>query len=188
MKHFYIVFLFSFTAFAQYDYEPSETFPYGRPNPAAPEQLTDFHPLIGKCNCKSTIRKQDGTWNDTVDMTWVFKYIMNGMAVQDETFKMDQTFAGSIRQFNKDSSAWYVHYYSTGFASPTLSAWKGNKTESGDIVLYKDQTAPNGMEGFYKITFSNISNEGFDWLGEWVNTDESIHYPTWEIICKKEED
>ena len=90
MKHFYICFLLSFTAFAQYDYEPSEAFPYGRPNPEAPQEITDFHPLIGKCNCTSTTRKQDGSWNDAVDMTWVFKYIMNGMAVQDETLSQPQ--------------------------------------------------------------------------------------------------
>jgi len=182
-----LLFLFcSFIVFSQYEYEISHEFPFGKPNPNAPEQIKDFDPVIGLCNCKSQIRNQDGTWAEPVDMIWKFKYIMNGMAVQDETYKMDQTFAGSIRQFNKDSAAWYVHYYSAGYASPTLSAWKGNKTENGDIILYKEQKAPNGMEGFYKITFSNISKEGFNWLGEWVNTDESIIYPTWKIDCIKQ--
>jgi len=186
MKYCYVLFFATFTAFAQYDYEPSEAFPYGRPNPEAPQQLTDFQPLIGKCKCTSTTRKTDGTWNEPVEMTWVFKYIMNGMAVQDETFKMDQTFAGSIRQFSKDSSAWYVHYYSSGATPATLSTWKGNKNEQGDIILYNAQKAPNGADGFYKITFYNMSNEGFDWLGEWVNPDETIIYPTWKIHCRKE--
>lgn len=189
MKHLtFLVLLMSMSAFSQYAYEASDENPFGLPNPEAPQQIQDYGPMIGICQCKSTLRNQDGTWANPLDMTWKFKYIMNGMALQDETYKKDQTFAGSIRQFNKDSAAWYVHYYSSGFASPTLSAWKGNKTENGDIILYKEQKAPNGMEGFYKITFSNISQEGFDWLGAWVNTDESIIYPTWEIYCKKEED
>jgi len=59
--------------------------------------------------------------------------------------------------------------------------------ENEDIATHIDNVAENGMDGFYKITFSNISDEGFDWLGEWVNTDESIQYPTWEIHCKKED-
>jgi len=28
-----------------------------------------------------------------------------------------------------------------------------------------EQPAPNGMEGFYKIFISDISDEGFNWLG-----------------------
>lgn len=41
------------------------------------------------------------------------------------------------------------------------------------------------MDGFYKITFYDISEEGFKWLGEWVNTTETFSFPTWKIDCKK---
>ena len=41
------------------------------------------------------------------------------------------------------------------------------------------------MEGNYRITFKNISNDGFNWIGEWVNLDESIVFPTWKIECIK---
>ena len=157
--------LFTYTGLsAQYLYEASPEYPYGRPNPAAPEQITDFAPMIGLCDCKSVARKPDQTWADTVDMAWRFKYIMNGMAVQDETLKADNGHSGSIRQYNADSARWYVHYYSTGFASPTLSAWEGIRREEGKIVLYRDQTAPNGMEGWYRLTFYEMSEKGFNWV------------------------
>ncbi|WP_462248213.1 hypothetical protein [Ekhidna sp.] len=170
---------------AQYNYEPSTEYPYGRLNPEAPEQTADYAPIIGACKCKSVARVNQTTWADTVMMRWTFKYIMNGMAVQDQTLKADGVHSGSIRQYNADSSNWYVHYYSTSAATPTLSAWSGNKVENGDIVLYKDQTAPNGMEGFFKIVFSNISEDGFNWTGAWVDKTESIVYPTWRIYCDK---
>jgi len=171
---------------AQYSYEPSKEFPFGRPNPEAPEQIRDFEPMIGLCNCKSVARNQDGTWGEPIDMLWKFKYITNGMAVQDETLKADGTHSGSIRQYNADSSKWYVHYYSTRGIPKTLPAWEGNKIDD-KIVLYKDQKAPNGMEGYYRLTFYDISKTGYKWIGEWVNKDESIVFPTWKIECVKKE-
>ncbi len=184
-----LLLLFSIISFsnltAQYNYESTDEYPYGRLNPEAPKQTADYAPIIGRCECKSVARLNQTTWADTVMMQWTFKYIMNGMAVQDQTLKADGVHSGSIRQYNTDSSSWYVHYYSTSAATPILSAWSGNKAENGDIVLYKDQPAPNGMEGFFKIVFSNITEKGFNWTGAWVDKTESITYPTWRIYCDK---
>ncbi|MEO9873095.1 hypothetical protein [Ekhidna sp.] len=179
--------LLSFTIFAQYDYEPSKKNPFGLLNPEAPKQTADYAPIIGECTCKSVSRIDQNTWADTVMMKWTYKYILNGMAVQDETLKEDGTHSGSIRQYNADSSLWYVHYYSSNVATPTLSAWEGNMTESDKMVLYKDQTAPNGTPGFFRITFSDITETGFNWTGEWVNKAETFVYPTWKIFCLRKE-
>lgn len=179
-----ILLLFSLSIIAQTEYEPNDEFPFGMLNPDAPKETADFAPMIGKCNCKSVNRNPDGTWNEEVDMTWTFKYIMNGMGVQDETLKADGKHSGSIRQFNADSSRWYVHYYSSPFASSTLPTWEGNKKDD-KIVLYREQKAPNGMEGFYRLTFYDMSETGYKWVGEWVDTTEKIIYPTWKISCIK---
>ncbi len=170
-------------ASAQYAYDTTPEQPYGLPNPDAPEQLLDWAPLIGTCDCVSERRNADGSWGEPEEMIWRWKYIMNGLAVQDETLKADGVHAGSIRQFSADSTQWYVHYYSSGSAAPVLPAWKGGRQDSGDIVLYREQQAPNGMDGFYKIVFSEITEDGFNWLGQWVNPDETITYPTWKIRC-----
>ncbi len=169
-----------------YKYEVSSAHPFGLPHPDAPKELLDYAPLIGACNCSSVRRNPDQSWADPEDMLWRFKYIMNGTAVQDESLKASGGHSGSIRQFIKDSSAWYVHYYSNVGPTPVLSAWKGGK-RGDSIVLYRNQTAPNGMEGFYRITFSNMTKKGFNWIGEWVNTTETITYPTWKITCRKRE-
>ena len=176
---------FNLQAQNSYTYEPSSEHPFGLPNPEAPKELIDFAPLIGECNCKSVSRIDKDTWTDTIQMTWRFKYIMNGMGIQDETLKADGKHSGSIRQFIPDSSRWFVHYYSSNGPTSILPAWEGNKMEDGKIILYKDQKAPNGMDGNYKITFSDITSEGFNWLGEWVTKTESYSYPTWKIYCKK---
>ena len=180
-----ILFFFSTFVYCQYDFEPSAENPFGLPNPDAPQEILDFAPLIGECNCKSTARNADQTWADPVDMIWRFKYIMNGMAVQDETLKADGKHSGSIRQFIADSTKWYVHYYSSGSPSTILPAWEGNKNKYGNIVLYREQKAPNGMEGFFRLTFSEMNGEGFNWEGAWVSPDESIVFPTWKIDCTR---
>lgn len=168
-----------------YSYEPSKKHPFGLPNPEMPKEFLDYAPMIGECDCKSLARIDQNTWTDSVAMTWRFKYIMNGMAVQDETLKADGSHSGSIRQYVPDSSRWYVHYYSSAKPSPVLGAWEGNINEEGDMVLFMEQPAPNGMEGFYKIIFSDISDKGFSWLGQWMSKDKTIVYPTWKIFCKK---
>lgn len=178
--------LFSFLGFSQNDYSVSDTNPHGLPNPKAPKQIKDYEGLIGKCNCKSISRKQDQTWADSVDMTWEWKYVMNGMAVQDETIKADGKHSGSIRQFIADSSKWYVHYYSTSSPSTSLPTWEGGKTENGNIVLYRDSTAPNGTKGWYRLTFYDINDLGYKWVGEWTDKTETTTFTTWKIDCKKE--
>ena len=170
-----------------YKYEPNAQHPFGLPNPEAPSQIKDYELLIGKSTCTSTARNPDQTWADPQDMTWVFKYIMNGKAVQDETLKSDGSHSGSIRQYIQDSSRWYVHYYSSAGPTTTLSTWEGNKTEANDNVLYRPSKAPNGTDGFYRLTFSEITKSAFEWEGAWVSVDETTVYPTWKISCKKEE-
>ncbi len=168
-----------------YDYEPSKIHPFGMPNPEMPKAFLDYAPMIGECDCKSLARIDQTTWGDTVSMIWRFKYIMNGMAVQDETLKADGNHSGSIRQFVADSAKWYVHYYKSKLPGGALGTWEGNINEEGQMVLYNEQPAPNGSEGYYKIIFSDISDHGFDWLGQWVSKDESFSYPLWKIFCKK---
>ena len=63
-----ITLFLSLTVFAQYDYEASKDYPFGKPNPEAPQQIKDFEPMIGECQCKSSTRKQDGSWNEEIDM------------------------------------------------------------------------------------------------------------------------
>ncbi len=168
----------------QGEYEPSKDYPFGQPNPKAPKEILDYGPLIGICDCVSKTRNKDQTWAEPNAMTWEFKYIMNGMGIQDQTIKNDGKHSGSIRQFIPDSSKWYVHYYSSATPTTVLSTWEGNKNDN-KIILYREQKAPNGMEGFYKINFYDINSNGFKWLGEWVNKDETFSFPTWKIECKK---
>ena len=181
-----LAFLLSLSSlYSQYKYAPSKDNPFGQANPEAPKQIRDYEALIGTCDCTSTRKNQDGTWTEPENITWTWKYIMNGMAVQDETLKPDGSHSGSIRQYIADSSRWYVHWYSSKTPSATLPTWEGNKKDNGNIVLYRERAAPNGTDGFYRLTFYDISKSGYKWVGEWVDQKESVVFPTWKIDCKR---
>ncbi|MEQ9229599.1 MAG: hypothetical protein RIF46_02885 [Cyclobacteriaceae bacterium] len=189
MKLLILIFLAHSTMLAsaqEYPNEPSSQFPFGRPHPDGPKELADFEPMIGICKCKSVSRISQTEWADTVMMEWKFRYIMDGWAVQDETLKADGAHSGSIRIFNADSARWYVHYYSNAPSSGPLGVWEGNKSD-GKIKLYQDSPAPNGTPGYYRLTFSDFSEDGYNWVGEWVDKTETFSYPTWKIFCKRDE-
>ena len=182
-KYFLLILCVPIFSIAQYNYEPSKEHPFGQPNPEAPKELLDYSKLIGECNCKSQSLKPDQTWADPVDMKWKFKYIMNGMAIQDETVKADGRHSGSIRQFIADSTKWYVHYYSAAAPTLKLNTWEGGLDNGGEIILYKEQKAPNGTDGFSRLTFYDINSKGYKWVGEWVDKTESVVFPFWKIDC-----
>ena len=165
-------------------YEPSAAYPYGQINPDAPDEVKDFAPMIGICDCKSVSRNPDQTWADTTNMIWKYKYVMNGTAVQDEVWRPDNNYAGSIRQYQADSAKWVVTYFSYPAVATAPGVWLGNKTDS-EIILKKEQKAPNGTAGFSRLTFYDMNDDGFKWKGEWVDTSEKIVYPFWMIFCTK---
>ncbi len=165
-------------------YEPNPQYPYGRPHPKLMKAATAFDPIIGSCDCRSLARNANQSWGDTTNLRWEFKYIMNGSSVQDITWLDNDTYTSSIRQYNADSAKWYVTFFSSGPGNPTPSTWEGGMKDD-NIVLYNEQAAPNGMEGFYRITFKDISENGFNWRGEWVDKTEKVVFPTWLIWCEK---
>lgn len=180
-----ILILTSLTIFSQFEYEASEENPFGKYNPKAPKQVKDYEGLIGDCKCTSESRNADGSWAEPVNMIWRWSYIMNGKAVQDQTLKVDGNHSGSIRQFDTIKKQWNVHYYATSGIGSPLKVWNGNKNDDGNIILYKDQKSPNGTEGFSRLTFYDINDKGYKWIGEWVDKSETVVFPFWKITCSK---
>ena len=129
----------------QMEYEPGPSQPFGAINPEAPKEVADFAPLIGTCDCESIARNNDQTWAEPQQMTWTFKYIMNGMAVQDETLKEDGGHSGSIRQFIADSSKWYNGMYIIIQTSHRPLPFLLGKAVNAGTVLYYTETKKRPM-------------------------------------------
>ncbi|NQZ07011.1 MAG: hypothetical protein HRT35_07600 [Algicola sp.] len=166
-------------------YDVSVKIPFGSKHPDAPIQVQDWQPMIGKSSCINTGRNPDGQWQKPVKMDWVFKYILNGSAVQDEILKEDGSGAGSIRQFDDKSGQWFVHYYSTLKADAPLRYWQGKRSKD-KIVLTRVQKSFSGKEGSIRLTFFDFKPNSFEWLMEWVSLDKATVYAVRKISCVKD--
>ena len=45
---YFLIFFFPLTVLAQYEYDASDKFPFGKANPKAPEQIKDYEAMIGE--------------------------------------------------------------------------------------------------------------------------------------------
>lgn len=163
-------------------YEPSTRFPFGRPHPDAPPQLQEFAFMIGQNDCvDERLNQATGEWV-TSARTWDAYYYLNGRAIRD-TGRSGATTNGNVRIFDIGSGQWRV----TFFASPTYGTgtWVGGM-EGDNMVLRLPQKAPGtDIDGFSTLTFSNISEQGFDWSGVWISADGEARFPFWRISCHK---
>lgn len=163
-------------------YEPSKQFPFGRPNPKAPAELRQFAFMVGQCDCVDSIRNAStkNQWQSR-NRVWDGKYIMNGTAIQDGQ-SSDKLNSLNIRVYDPKTKQWMV----TFIANPTYNSgvWKGKK-EGEKMIMRKAFTTSNGVKGESRLTFYNISKQGFSWKGEFVSDDGTIVYAFWKIHCKK---
>lgn len=163
-------------------FEPSSEYPFGRPNPEAPQQLSQFAFMIGQNDCTDErLNNASAEW-DKSTRTWDAYYYMNGYAIRD-TGRSGGATNGNIRVFDRGAQEWVV----TFFSMPTYGSgiWRGGM-EGDKMVLKLPQKAPGtDIDGFSRLTFSNISTTGFNWDGEWVSEDGSVVFPFWRIRCTK---
>ncbi len=163
-------------------YDPNDEYPFGRKNPAAPVELSQFHFMVGQNDCEEQrLNNVSGEWVAGI-RSWDAHYYMNGYAIRDGGASATST-NGNIRIFDPSEKQWNV----TFFSMPAYSSgvWKGVK-EGGNIVLKQAQKAPGtDFDGFSTLTFSNISAAGFDWSGEWISEDGSVVFPFWRVQCRK---
>jgi len=166
--------------------EPSTENPYGRSNASEVSQLNDYDQLIGVCSCRSTRLQQDGSWSKPVLLKWKWKYIMNGNGVQDEGWYGDEknvSYFTSIRLYDATKKHWYVTYFAPN-QTKEPDTWTGGLVDK-NIVLKGDIKTPSGNV-FSILTFSNISDKGFDWEGKILNSEEdTIGRSFWKITCEK---
>ena len=179
------------TNFAQegmpnFEYEPNDEHPYGRLNPDAPPETEQFAFMIGEHLCTDRLRNAEGEWVEQQKI-WTGRYYLNGHAIRDDTWRSAAS-TSNIRAYDADSEEWVVTFFSAPGAG-SAAEWRGNQ-EADAMVVRQPQTAPNGTEGVSRLTFSDISDEGFEWKGEFVaaeGTDQEFVFEFWSSSCKKTE-
>ena len=157
------------------EFDPTEQFPYGRPHPDLAHDLTLFEFMIGTFDCVDQLLLANGTWKKMKGV-WQTRYTLNGHAVQDSY--RNEIYAGmSIRTFVSAENAWHVAFF--GMPGNHSGLWKGGR-EGDRIVLRSPQTTATGLAVTSRLSFSQISDNGFEWLGERVLEDGTAT-PNWRI-------
>ncbi|NIO00721.1 MAG: hypothetical protein GTO42_01060 [Candidatus Latescibacteria bacterium] len=163
---------------------------YGKPNPDAPRQLSQFAFLIGKWRCDSKVKGKDGVF-ETHPATWTGRYILDGYVIADEFRQMGPggeliQLGQNYRSFDTDKNAWVMKWHDA-----LASTWLDLGPEELGGVLIDDTSitfmhyVPERLAGklfpphtLFRLTFSDISENHFTWRAE-ISTDGE---ETWDEV------
>lgn len=144
---------------------------YGRPNPNAPPELSQFAFIVGKWRCDARVKGEDGTWQP-YQATWVGHYILDGYVIADEYRMTNQkgdllVHGMNFRSYSVEKKAWVMRWLNaTGSSWLELGPEKlgGVRVTPKTITFnFIDTPAPDAL---YRVTFSNISESRFTWSSE----------------------
>jgi hypothetical protein len=153
---------------------------YGKPNPNAPQELSQFAFLVGKWRGEAKLKREDGTW-ENLKALWEGRYILDGYAIADE-YRMT-TPAGellvlgiNLRSYDAKKKAWNLKWLNAlaGTWTDLGPEELGGVVADGKAISYR-MKEPVARHAFTRATYTNISADHFTWRG-----DRSNDGKTWE--------
>ena len=163
--------------------------PFGKLNPKAAQETEQWGQLAGVWECEQ-FALVNGQWFSGWPATWVFKYVLDGFAVQDLWFQKEidlppplanlgRDYAGTnLRIYDPLLKKWRVAWFQNNPAvSGTANAMQTFEAEfkDGEIVMVPTpQRTPQT-----RIVFHNITESSFDW-----RTETSEDGETWTTTFK----
>lgn len=151
----------------------------GEPHPDAPVETAQFGQLVGVWEAEQEMRTQDGGWMTVGHGLWVWKYTLQGFAVEDLWFQSAEELPlylaglgrayllGSRRIFDARSGRWHVAWM-TNAAGQTPGSDFGTfsaQLEQDRLVM----TAPvDPSYGAQRVIFSHITADSFRWQSEYA--------------------
>jgi hypothetical protein len=140
--------------------EPAIT-TYGQRNAQAPSQLNLFSFLVGKWNGAGRTRLPDGSYAQFEGVTWIGRYILNGMAIADEFHSLapdGKPYLGiSLRHFDTKHDSWTIEYLnvSNSFIRRQVNPQSGSVSlDAGTIVVISDDGQTKIREN-YRVADQN---------------------------------
>jgi hypothetical protein len=160
--------------------EPAIT-TYGDRNPQAPEQLDLFSFLVGKWNGTGKTRQGDGSPLQ-FQLTWIGRYILNGMAIADEFHSLGpdgKPYLGiSLRYFDPRHESWIIEYLnvSNSFLRRQVNSQSGSVSVEGGTIVVISEDAQTRIRERYRATDRNhftystdtSHDGGRSWDAPWV--------------------
>jgi hypothetical protein len=153
---------------------------YGKPNPNAPRELSQFAFLVGRWRGEAKLKQEDGAW-ESLDALWEGRYVLDGYAIADEYRMM--TPAGELlvlgmnfRSYDVKKKAWNLKWLDARAGTWTDLGPEdlGGVVTDGKAISYR-MKEPLARHAFTRATYTNISSDHFTWRG-----DRSDDGKTWE--------
>ena len=142
---------------------------FGTQNPDAPAGVQQYGQFEGNWICVPGAKQEDGSFKDTeARPRWVWRYALNGHAVQDFWFPDTEVSAGApmgtnLRVYDPTNDEWIMVWSTETMGKfQTFTA----KMIDGDIVMRGEMEAGQFPAQRARITFHNISDDHFDWKYE----------------------
>ncbi len=157
------------------NYETNSANVFGSKNPEAAPEASQFDFMIGTFDCDDEIRNPADGKRYRSKSVWSTAYFLNGFGVQDKYWS-PFTVSSSTRLFDTKKGKWIVTYFQSQPVYLT-GVWEGQK--EGEKMIMRQQNG--SVES--RLTFSNISKNGFDWIGERVEGEQISS--GWNISCKR---
>lgn len=146
---------------------PAASFDPGRQHPDAPSETALFGRLAGVWDVDMKIRQDDGSWPDTgFPAEWRFRYVLDGWALQDDWFAPpphlpaqdgSRQLGTGLRIYDEAAGHWDVAWISN--TQRRVATFEARAQGEDGIVM----TGPHASGKPSRTTFSNVTDDGFDW-------------------------
>ena len=134
---------------------------HGQRNPLAPSQLDLFSFLVGKWNGTGKARLPDASYVQFEGVTWIGRYILNGMAIADEFHSLTpdgKPYLGiSLRHFDTRLDSWIVEYLnvSNSFLRRQVNPGSGSVSLNAGTLVVVSEDGQTRIRENYHVTDPN---------------------------------
>lgn len=130
---------------------------YGKKNDSAPKELDVFSFLIGKWEGSGKTRLADGTVVAYDGLTWIGRYILDGMAIADELHTPlpdgGRGMGITFRYFDRENEHWIVEFLNVtnSFIRRQVGAESGAVEVDGATVIVVSESDQSVSREYYRV-------------------------------------
>ena len=147
---------------------------FGKLNPNAPVELSQFAFLIGNWSFEAKVNVADGQSRPFMG-TWRGRYILDGHAISDEYRMTDLSgklivLGLNLRSYDVRKQTWNIKWLNalTGTWMDLAPSELGGVTSDGHSMIYafKEMAPLDTAHAYTRVTYMRVSETHFTWTGE----------------------
>jgi hypothetical protein len=146
---------------------------FGKPNPNAAPELSQFAFLIGNWTFEAKVKME--AQSRPFKGTWRGRYILDGYAISDEYRMTDLSgklivLGLNLRSYDVSKQSWNIKWLNalTGTWMDLAPSELGGVTSDGHSMIYafKEMAPLDTAHAYTRVTYTRVSEMHFTWRGE----------------------